>query len=282
MEVQKQIGIFTLDSSESTMKYGLHYYTKMDVPFDSEKRTIRVWLPEDYDFSSEEKRFPVIYFSDGQNLVNKYLTAFGDWGLDKVAHELLMNKNISFIAVGIDSPNDDNKRANELNPPFIPDKAKGFDNPRADIFTDFIVNKLKPLIDDLFYTKKDKENTAIGGSSMGGIMAFYGAIRHKETFGFSLDFSPAFFLYSKRKWKALLDSFDISPTNGVKFYFYVGGKGFEHLFIRLTKYTYNYLIEKGFNDRETFYIQDEKEKHHEDAWHKYLGDAVAFWLLKNE
>ena len=276
-ENYKQIGIFTLDESNTTMLYGTYYQALMDVPFSQEKRAIRVWLPSDYDFENRDKKFPVIYFSDGQNLVNQYLTAFGDWHLDRVAQSLLESNNISFIAVGIDSPKDDSKRSNELNPPYIPDREKGM-HPIGDQFVDFIGDTLKPIIDELFNTKKEKEYTGIGGSSMGGIMAFYGATRRKELFGFSLVFSPAFLLYKKKRWHELLEEFNISPDDKTKYFFYVGGKQFERLFIRLTKYTYNYLLSIGFDDSNTWFIYDKKMKHHEDAWSKYLGDAIRFWL----
>ena len=248
--MKEKIGCFIFDNTKpTTMKYGYYYKAMFNVPFSKEQRTIRVWLPEDYDFENTDKRYPVIYFSDGQNLVNKYLTAFGDWGLDKVAHQLYKENNISFIGVGIDSPQDDLMRTNELTPPYLSTKSKEISEPKADVFVDFICNTLKPLIDNLFYTKTDKENTAIGGSSMGGIMAFYGGVRRSDVFGFALDFSPAFLVYAKREWKEILDTLDISPSNGVKHFFYVGGVDFEKYFISSTVMTYNYLLKKGFTNK---------------------------------
>ena len=276
-ERNKNIGIFSLDERETTMLYGYHYQALMEVPFDSEKRTVRVWLPSDYDFDDDKKLFPVIYFSDGQNLVNRYLTAFGDWNLDKVAQSLLDEKKLSFIAVGVDSPREDKKRCDELNPPYVPDRSKKM-HPIGDKFVGFVADTLKPIIDELFHTKKEKQYTAIGGSSMGGIMAFYGALYRKDVFGFSLDFSPAFFLYRKKTWGKLLDQFALSPKDNIKYYLYVGGKGFERQFRSLTRFTYNYLLEKGFDNNSVAFVYDKAEKHHEDAWNKHLGDAVCFWL----
>ena len=274
-----QIGPFVLDKTKTTMKYGHYYKALLDVPFSKEKRYIRVWLPEDYDFSNEQKRFPVIYSSDGQNLVNQKLCAFGCWKLDLVAHDLLNNNGLSFIAVGIDSPKDSLVRFNELNPPYPPEKVKeGY--PYGYQFVNYIADILKPLIDQYFYTSKEKTDTAIGGSSMGGIMAFYaGATRH-DTFGFALDFSPAFFLYNKKTWSSLLDSFNISANDNVKHFLYVGGKDFEKRFLNPTKETYRYLKSKGFNEKQVALSIDLEEMHHEDAWHKHLKEALLFWLDK--
>ena len=66
-----------------------------------------------------------------------------------------------------------------------------------------LVNELKPLIDKLFYTIPD--DTAVGGSSMGGIMAFYAYIYRPDVFKMSLSFSPAFFFYKKNDWIHILD-----------------------------------------------------------------------------
>ncbi len=278
--IPNKIGEFSVDKSKTTMKYGFYYKADFDVPFSQEKRTVRVWLPGDYDFNNSEIRFPVIYFSDGQNLVNEYLTAFGDWDLDKVWHKLYKEKGISFIAVGIDSPSDDKKRSNELNPPYLPTIDKNIDDPKGDVFVDYIADTLRPYIDENFNTVTGKKYTGIGGSSMGGIMAFYGGVGRNDVFGFSLDFSPAFLLYKSREWKKILKSMKINKEMNTKFFFYVGGVKFEKLFVSTTVMTYKYLKEIGFEEQQVAFIFDSRMKHHESAWNKYLYDALYFWLDK--
>ena len=272
-----QIGPFVLDKAKTTMKYGHYFKALLDVPFSKEKRYVRVWLPEDYDFDNPKKRYPVIYFSDGQNLVNKKLCAFGCWKLDIVAHDLLINKGLSFIAVGIDSPKDSLIRSLELNPPIPSDKYDDLKDSYGDKFVNYIADTLKPLIDQYFYTSLEKKDTAIGGSSMGGIMAFYAGVSRPDTFGFSLDFSPAFFLYKRKTWMNILDSFNLEEFKNNRFYFYVGGVEFEREFVYLTKLTYNYFKRNGLKDSIALSI-DPKEKHHEDAWHKHLKETLLFWL----
>lgn len=275
---KQTIGIFEADNQETTMRYGFYYKATFDLPFAEGKRAVRVWLPEDYDFEDPSKRFPVIYFSDGQNLVNKYLTAYGDWGLDKVAHELLQEDGISFIAVGIDCPKEDNERSNELCPPYPVDRDHGIIAPKGDKFVNFIADQLKPLIDGLFFTKPQKPFTAIAGSSMGGIMAFYGGATRFDVFGFSLDFSPAFLLYSQKHWKEILDGLEMTPEKGVKHFFYVGGKDFESYFVSHTFLTFRYMKRRGFTNENLAIIYDSLKIHHESAWHVYLKPALSFWL----
>ena len=272
MKVPTNIGPFILDKEPTTMQYGYYYHALLDVPFSEEKRYVRVWLPEDY-FNSN-KDYPVIYFADGQNLVNQKLCAFGCWRLDEVVHDAAL----SLIAVGIDSPRNAEIRFNELNPPYPPDKMKRETHPYGEKFIDYIADTLIPLINESFHTKKEKEHTAIAGSSMGGIMAFYAGVYRYDKFGFSLDFSPAFFLYKKSTWYDLLKSFNISFNNQVRFYFYCGGQAFEKQFVEPTKRTYQYLRSSGFNDNQVALLIDPEAYHNEEAWNKHLKEAMLFWL----
>ena len=269
-------------SKKTTMKYGFYYSFEVILPFSKEnRRTVRVWLPSNYDFNNKNKRFPVIYMSDGQNLVDRYLSAYGDWRLDKTVERLIEEGNDGLIAVGIDCPKDPLERTKELCPPYEPTKkifkmeGDSF-KPYADQYINYIVNELKPLIDKTFFTISD--NTAIGGSSMGGIMAFYAYIYKPEIFKFSLSFSPAFFFYKKKDWFSILDKYDISPNKNGKLFLYSGGKDFEKMFLKPTIYTYEYLLKRKYKNDQVALLVDTNEIHHEDAWAKYLYDALKYWL----
>ena len=285
MSIPNKIGQFIkYDKKPSAMKYGFYYYSSFTLPFSKEnKRTVRVWLPEDYEFNNPNKRYPVIYFADGQNLVDKYLSAYGEWELDKTVHKLMSKGLSGVIAVGIDCPKDPLERTKELCPPYKPRKQVfknegGVFSPYANKYVDFIVNELKPLIDKLFYTYKEKECTGIGGSSMGGIMSFFAYIYRPDIFGYSLSFSPAFFFYKKTDWLKILDSFDINIEKNGKLFLYCGGKDFESIFLKPTFVTYEYMKKQKFSNDQVALIVDSNEIHHEAAWAKYLPDALSFWL----
>src|SRR5688572_5693584 len=123
-------------------------------------RTRRIWiyLPEDY--ATGTKRYPVLYMHDGQNLFNEATAFAGEWGVD----ETLDTARKKCIVIGID--NGGLKRMNEYNP---------YDNDRfgkgeGKQYIDFIAKTLKPYIDKKYRTLKDKKNTIIAGSSMGGLI----------------------------------------------------------------------------------------------------------------
>ena len=283
MSIPEKINVFKrYVGKPTTMKFGYYYQATFKLPFSKENmRTIRVWLPESYDFENPNKRYPVIYFSDGQNLVDRYLSAYGEWELDKTVHRLAKEGIQEVIAVGIDCPKDPMERTKELCPPHRPKKSifrhqtKNIKN-YADQYVDYVANELKPLIDKLFYT--DKDNTAIGGSSMGGIMAFYAYIYRPDVFNFSLSFSPAFFFYLKKDWERILDQYDINTEKNGKLFLYVGGKEFEKIFLKPTINTYEYLLKRKFPNDQVALIVDTNEIHHEAAWAKYLPEGLKYWL----
>ena len=159
MKIPSKIERFNLYTKKpSAMKYGYYYDSIFDLKFSKEnKRHVRVWLPEDYEFDNPDKRYPVIYFSDGQNLVDRCLSAYGEWELDKTVHKLLKEGLKGVIAVGIDCPKDPLLRTLELCPPYTPKKeiTRGMDSKLksyADKYVDYIANVIKPVIDNLAAT----------------------------------------------------------------------------------------------------------------------------------
>ena len=162
------------------------------------KRTRRIWiyLPDSY--ASTSKRFPVIYMHDGQNLFDDATAYSGEWGIDEYLDSLGKDAN-QCIVVGVD--NGGTKRMNEYCPydfslegiaPGHPhNKAEGSE------YVDFIVKTLKPFIDKKYRTVKNKANTSIAGSSMGGLISLYAILKYPKVFGAAGVFSPALWIAPK-------------------------------------------------------------------------------------
>ena len=161
-------------------------------------RNIDVWLPDDY---SEEEKYAVIYMHDGQMLFDNNITwNKQSWEVDETAGKLnAEGKTKKFIVVGI--WNNGQKRHFEYFPQkafrklsaeekeFVSNslKLKGrineTFNPISDNYLKFIVTELKPFIDIHFSTLKDKDNTFIAGSSMGGLISLYAICEYPDVFG---------------------------------------------------------------------------------------------------
>ncbi len=143
-------------------------------------KKIWVYLPKNYKTSN--KKFPVMYLQDAQNLFDKTTSFAGEWQVD----ETLDSLSAQAIVVGIEHGNE--KRLDELTP-FANQKYGGG---HADSYLKFIIETLKPHIDLTYRTKKNSKNTAIFGSSLGGLFAFYAMLQYPQTFGKVGVFSPSF------------------------------------------------------------------------------------------
>ena len=290
-EVPSKIGPFKrYVSKDTTMEYGYYYNLVMTLPFATEnKRMVRVWLPEDYDFENPNKKYPVIYMSDGHNLVDDKIAAFGDsWKFDQAVHKLMNEGLPGVIAVGIDCPMDPMERTRELCPPFVPKKeivlkeGPELAHTYGDKFIRFIIYNLKPVIDKTFHTLSDRKNTAIGGSSMGGLMSFFAAMIHPEAFSFILSFSPALFFYEEKDWLNIAMSYNVKPTEEGKCFLYCGGTGFEGEFLKDVLYSYFHFQTIGYSNDRVRMVIDTDAEHNERAWAKQLPDALRFWLRKDK
>lgn len=147
-------------------------------------RTRKVWIYLPVDYQTEEKRYPVIYMHDGQNLFDNATAAEEEWYLD----EALTSIKAQCIIVGIDNGGD--KRSTEYN---FRDSGE-FGAGEGKKYIEFIIQTLKPAIDEQFRTLPDRDHTLIAGSSLGGLISFYGAMYFPEIFGGAGIFSPSFWL----------------------------------------------------------------------------------------
>jgi predicted alpha/beta superfamily hydrolase len=148
------------------------------------ERRVWLYLPADYDQSG--KRYPVIYMHDGQNLFDQYTAGYQEWGVDEVMDERFYHNACIIVAVD----HGEESRINEYNPYNSDEHGDG----RGDAYTEFLVNTLKPYIDFNYRTQGDASHTAIAGSSMGGLISMYAALKHPEIFGNAGIFSPAFWI----------------------------------------------------------------------------------------
>lgn len=134
------------------------------------ERTIRVWLPPGYDVTDSARRYPVLYLQDGQNCFDRATSAFGnEWQLDETATRLIEEKKIEpIIMVGID--NVGMGRINEYTPVSAVEEGALVGGDAAK-YAQFVLDEVKPFIDRTYRTKPDRESTAVGGSSLGGLVS---------------------------------------------------------------------------------------------------------------
>lgn len=183
-----------------------------------ESRNIRVYLPSDYQKNSN--RYPVLYMHDGQNVFSD-IDAIG--GLSLQLEKYLNEKELDVIVVGIDQ--NINERRNEYCPWVngeYSNKLLGEVEPfggKGEQYIDFIVNELKPLIDDKYRTISDQSSMA--GISLGGLITAYACCRYPKVFKNITILSTAFYA-NQEKMEELLRHTDLSEVKS--FYFDCGTK----------------------------------------------------------
>jgi hypothetical protein len=140
-----------------------------------------------------------------------------------------------------------------------------------------IMSKLPDLQQNTFYTLKDKANTGVGGSSMGGLYAFYLGAKYKDYVDFSLCFSPAFLLYKEDFFKKEVEEKITSNKEYGKFFLFCGGVELESIIEPLTSYMYKHLTSVGFDSNQVRYIYDSSAVHNEGVWTFYFDVAIKHW-----
>jgi predicted alpha/beta superfamily hydrolase len=225
----------------------------------------RVWLylPADYDTSG--KHYPVIYMHDGQNLFDQYTASHQEWGVDEVMDERFYHNACIIVAVD----HGEESRINEYCPYSSEDHGEG----RGDAYTEFLVNTLKPFIDTNYRTQADAQHTAIAGSSMGGLITTYAALKHPEVFGNAGIFSPAFWIA-----KAIYAyATELNTLQNSRFYFVCGDAESDDMVGDMQGMAQ--ILQGKVND-ESQVVQNiiPGAGHNEQQWH---DDFPAFyeWLL---
>ncbi|HYW10361.1 MAG TPA: alpha/beta hydrolase-fold protein [Longimicrobium sp.] len=177
-------------------------------------RTRRVWIYLPPDYATSGKTYPVLYMHDGQNLFDAATSYAGEWGVDEALDSLYAAGDPGVIVVAVD--NGQAQRMNEYSPWIHPQHGGG----QGDEYADFLANTLKPHVDAHYRTRPGPESTGIMGSSMGGLISLYAALRHPGVFGRVGVFSPSLW-YS--------DSVFVAARTGVasgprpRMYFVSGG-----------------------------------------------------------
>ncbi|HEY7751748.1 MAG TPA: alpha/beta hydrolase-fold protein, partial [Ignavibacteriaceae bacterium] len=138
----------------------------------------------------------------------------------------------------------------------------------------FIVEELKPFIDKNYRTHPQRENTAIMGSSMGGLISFIAGWIYDSVFSMAGSLSSSFY-YDNEKVFELIKNFD-GPRKKVKFYIDHGEDGLirgQKMFCELTKM--GYVIGKDID-----YYYAPGAEHHETAWAERLERPLLFFFGK--
>jgi enterochelin esterase-like enzyme len=152
---------------------------------------LSIWLPPGYD--ATDRRYPVLYMHDGHNLFELKNSNFNKiWAADQAMLAAVKTGTVEpHIIIGIWAPGADRHR--QYLPRSLYEQTHG--NLRAqmdgmtkggvisDRYLDWIAGPLKSWVDQSFRTRPGRDDTAIVGSSMGGLMSCYAFLERAQVFG---------------------------------------------------------------------------------------------------
>jgi predicted alpha/beta superfamily hydrolase len=180
-------------------------------------RTRKVWIYLPPDYAASDKRYPVLYMHDGQNVFDDSTSFAGEWGVDEALDSLHAAGDHGAIVVAVD--NGAQRRLDEYSPWRNARMSMGGE---GDGYVDFLANTLKPYIDRHYRTRPGREDTGVAGSSMGGMISLYAALKHPNVFGRAGVFSPAFWFAGDSAYAHARAA--RPPADGTRFYFVTGGR----------------------------------------------------------
>ena len=242
-------------------------------------RDLLVYLPPSY--PTANRTYPTLYMHDGQNLFDHETSFAGEWRVDEALEELAQ-EGIEAIVVGV--PNTGADRLYEYSPFHDPKFGGG----RAAQYLRFIIETVKPLVDDAFRTTGERDATMTIGSSMGGLISLYAFFERPDVFGAVGAVSPSVGFARG----ALIDYLEQARFVGGRIYMDVGtleGRPRDrdplHLrrkpgdYVRMVRGARDLLVRKGYREGPDLrYVEEEGALHNEAAWAERLPQLLRFLL----
>ncbi|MEL7220456.1 MAG: alpha/beta hydrolase-fold protein [Bacteroidota bacterium] len=238
----------------------------LNLPEAIRTRRIAALLP--YNYYETDRRYPVLYLQDGQNLFDDY-APYGNWGVDKRLAQLQTEGHGDVIIVAIDHAQD--KRIVEFTPS---DTSTRFGAGEGRKYARFLAEKLKPYVDQQFRTLSDYHHTGIGGSSMGGLISIYAGMLYPKVFGRLMVFSPSLWVTPNIRFQLL--NFKEPYTGRVYLY---GGKKESATMIPNLRRLQIAIDEKAGAEKPAFRLSTDPEGEHNEArWGVEFPHAIR-WLF---
>jgi predicted alpha/beta superfamily hydrolase len=170
---------------QHTLTGDIRKHTRFRSQFLERNCTVLVYLPPGYDRRGAT-HYPVLYLHDGQNVFDRATSIGEEWQVDEKAQQLITSGAIRpLIIVAVYHAGE--KRVDEYAPTPVPEKGGG----RADDYGRMLVQELKPFIDRTYKTLPGAANTAMGGSSLGGLVTMHLGLRYYTAFGNLAVLSPS-------------------------------------------------------------------------------------------
>lgn len=256
----------------------VHEHRDVYSPQLDNRRTVLVYLPPSY-AREPGRRYPVLYLQDGNNVFDTG-TSFGgvDWHIDHAIEEMGARGEIrEAIAVGIHNTVG---RMAEYTPSWDP----RFEGGQAERYAEFVVETVKPFVDRSYRTLTGPQDTAVMGSSLGGLVSFWMGWHYPRVFSMVGAVSTSIW-WDKRS--ILRDVASTPPgTQGLKIWLDIGtheggdrdGDGVRDM-VADSRDLRDLLLDRGFRMGEDLqYYEDAGAGHNELAWRLRVARPLRFFF----
>lgn len=156
------------------------------VPDFLDDRRVWVYLPPGYQ-EDPDRRFPVLYMMDGQNVFDAATSFAGEWEVDETLEKMIPAGRVAPLIV-VAVANGGGLRTKEYTPWYSRDRKDGGE---GGAHLQEWIAVLLPYIDANYRTLTGPGNTGLAGSSFGGLMTMFAAYTHADVFGMYGAFSPS-------------------------------------------------------------------------------------------
>lgn len=276
-----------------------HGTLERHVSFESrniQPRTVTVWLPEGY---TKGEPCDVLYMHDGQMLFDSTTTwNHQEWQVDEVMSRLIREEKIRrTIVVAIDNTDE---RLNEYFPAkawqYTPEDQRqdtDIESLKGDAYLKFLVEELKPYIDEHYQPLTAREHTFIMGSSMGGLISLYALCEYPQVFGGAACMSSHLSMEHLNEMIGLgMDNeiwanafFDylrahIPAANGSLLYMDHGSEDFDANYAPYQEQVDNIFTRAGWDGKHYMSRVYDGDGHNETCWAQRLHIPLTYLLSK--
>ena len=264
-------------------------------------RNVDIWLPDSF---SEDKKYAVLYMHDGQMLFDANTTwNKQEWLVDETVGGLIEAGKIQDCIVVAIWNHSDIRHSDyfpqkpfeilltEVKDTIVANAKRGnshlfSEKINSDNYLKFIVEEVKPFIDENFSVHTDKEHTFISGSSMGGLISMYAICEYPDVFGgaaclsthwpgiMPMENNPvpvAFFEYMRQ---------NLPDPETHKMYFDFGTETLDAFYVQYEDEVNDVLIEAGYSEKNSRNLKFEGTDHSENSWKQRFDIPVEFLLKK--
>jgi predicted alpha/beta superfamily hydrolase len=230
-------------------------------------RDITIYLPAGYD-ERPDRRYPVLYLGDGQNLFEpeRAFIPGQHWKVREAADEAIGSRTAEpMIIVGVD--NTGAQRLDEYTP--TRDAARNAGGRAAD-YAKFLIDELKPRIDATY--RSDPARSAIGGSSLGGLVSLYLAMHHPDVFPRAAVMSPSVW-WNGRSILGDVETFEAGE--GARLWLDIGGREGQEALTDARELR-DRLQGRGWTQENFRYYEDRRADHSERSWAGRIRQVLEF------